>query len=134
MLALAIGIVGFSVLFSFVAEPVINAMGMGESGAVILLGLVTSLPEVVAAVQLFRMKNNNAAFSELIGSSCANTLCLVINDIVYKGNMYDADGENPIIGNMSGNTLVVILTFICLFAFVGAIVLVKTLKKHHEKM
>jgi hypothetical protein len=29
---------------------------------------------------------------------------------------------------------VVILTFICLFAFVGAIVLVKTLKKHHEKM
>jgi hypothetical protein len=80
------------------------------------------------------MKNSNAAFSELIGSSCSNTVCLVVADIIYNKDLFAQNGEKNIIGNVTGIEFMTILTFCCLLCFVGSIVLIRLFKAHKEKV
>ena len=51
----------------------------------ILLGITTSLPEVVTTFSLLQMNNYNMAISNMLGSNIFNFLVLSISDFFYKG-------------------------------------------------
>lgn len=52
----------------------------------ILLGITTSLPEVVTTFSLLSIDNYNMAISNMLGSNIFNFLVLSISDFLYKGN------------------------------------------------
>ena len=55
----------------------------------ILLGITTSLPEVVTTFELFRINNVNMAISNMLGSNIFNFLVLSLADIFIKnGHVY----------------------------------------------
>lgn len=51
----------------------------------ILLGITTSLPEVVTTFSLLQINNYNMAISNMLGSNIFNFLILSISDFFYKG-------------------------------------------------
>ena len=51
----------------------------------ILLGITTSLPEVVTTFSLLQINNYNMAISNMLGSNIFNFLVLSISDFFYKG-------------------------------------------------
>lgn len=50
-----------------------------------LLGITTSLPEVVSTLALIRMKSYNLAFANIIGSNAFNFFILSICDLIVSG-------------------------------------------------
>lgn len=60
------------------------------SAGAILLGITTSLPEVVTTFELFKLNNSNMAISNMLGSNIFNFLVLGLADIFVKnGHVYD---------------------------------------------
>jgi cation:H+ antiporter len=54
-----------------------------------LVGVTTSLPEVVSIYALIRMNSYNLAFANIIGSNMFNLLILALSDILYRnGSIY----------------------------------------------
>lgn len=51
----------------------------------VLLGITTSLPEVVTTFSLLQMNNYNMAISNMLGSNIFNFLVLAISDFFYRG-------------------------------------------------
>lgn len=50
----------------------------------ILLGITTSLPEVVTTFELLKLNNYNMAISNILGSNIFNFLVLAISDFIFK--------------------------------------------------
>ena len=55
----------------------------------VLLGITTSLPEVVSYYTLIVIKNYDLALSNIIGSNFFNLFVLSIGDLVLDGNIYN---------------------------------------------
>ena len=51
----------------------------------VLLGVTTSLPEVITFYTLFKLENYDVALSDIIGSNLFNLLVLAIGDFALKG-------------------------------------------------
>lgn len=63
-----------------------------------LLGVTTSLPEVITFFTLFKMENYDMALSDIIGSNMFNLLVLAIGDIlVTKASIYSYHDANTIL-------------------------------------
>lgn len=62
----------------------------------ILLGITTSMPEVITFIALIKMKNFDLALSDIIGSNLFNLLILAIGDIFLKNKeiYYFVDKES----------------------------------------
>lgn len=79
--SLSVALVGISVGLSFIDEQLV-AIWFGEEnngfGASLLLGIPTSIPELISIISLCKIKNYNASFQTIIGSSLFSifTLCL----------------------------------------------------------
>jgi len=65
----------------------------------ILLGITTSLPEVITFISLIKLNNYDMALSDIIGSNLFNTFVLAIGDIILRKNQiyYYADFSNLLI-------------------------------------
>ncbi|MFU8787075.1 MAG: sodium:calcium antiporter [Candidatus Izemoplasmataceae bacterium] len=88
-------------------------IGFTVAGA-LFLGVVTSLPELVASINLARLKNFNAAFGNVLGSNLFNFLILVLSDTVYRvGSLYVPLPENKMLVLFGG--LASILAIIALY-------------------
>lgn len=62
----------------------------------ILLGVTTSLPEVVTFYALLKIDNYDLALSDIIGSNFFNLLVLALGDIVFKGESIFSFNEKNI--------------------------------------
>ena len=65
----------------------------------ILLGVTTSLPEVITFISLIKLNNYDMALSDIVGSNLFNLLVLAIGDIILRKNQiyYYADFSNLLI-------------------------------------
>lgn len=85
----------FLVISSILLTIVVNNIALNNSrfsssliGAV-LLGITTSLPEVVSYYTLIVIKNYDLALSNIIGSNFFNLFVLSIGDLVLDANIYN---------------------------------------------
>lgn len=105
-------IVGASMLLSTVAEDIV-AMTSLSSGAVgaILIGVATSLPEIVTCGSLIKNGKNEMAITSVIGSNTFNFMSLTIFDYVSSQSIYMNLDEKIIIYAMFGLLCTLILMF-----------------------
>lgn len=68
-----------------------NQAGFGTS---LLLGISTSIPEIVMVITLLRLKNINTAFSDIFGSNMFSILILAILTFLNMGNQQNIFGED----------------------------------------
>lgn len=79
----AVILIGASIAITYVSDIVATDLNLGKTFAgALLLGLTTSLPEVVSTVALCRKMNANAAFGNIFGSNMFNFMILVIADVI----------------------------------------------------
>ena len=101
----------------------------------ILLGITTSLPEVVTTYALLQMNNFDMAISNMLGSNIFNFLVLAISDFFYRGeyiyypldshsNMYILGGIIVLvllllsIINKKNNLLNIIISIFIIFTYI----------------
>ena len=77
-----------SILLTTEADKITRIYPKVSSSSVgaILLGITTSLPEVVSTYALIKYKNYNMAISNMLGSNIFNFLVLALSDIFVKNN------------------------------------------------
>ncbi len=77
-----------SVLLTHQADKIANMYPRFSSSSIgaILLGITTSLPEVVTTFALLKLNNINMAISNMLGSNIFNFLVLACSDIFVKNN------------------------------------------------
>ncbi|MCI8435414.1 MAG: hypothetical protein HFK10_05585 [Clostridia bacterium] len=79
----AVVLIGASIAITYVSDVVAESLELGKTFAgALLLGLTTSLPEVVSTVALCHKKNFNAAFGNIFGSNMFNFMILVVADVL----------------------------------------------------
>jgi cation:H+ antiporter len=54
----------------------------------LLAGIITSLPEIITLITLLKLKNYNAGYSNMIGSTFCNALTIAISDLCFRGDLY----------------------------------------------
>ena len=85
----AILLIGASICLTYVVNSVSDKLNLGKTFAgALLLGLVTSLPELVSTVSLCRRGNFNASIGNILGSNIFNFFILFLADLLSftKGN------------------------------------------------
>ena len=77
-----------SILLTFEADKITHIYPQISSSSVgaILLGITTSLPEVVSTFALLKYNNYNMAISNMLGSNIFNFLVLALSDIFVKND------------------------------------------------
>lgn len=77
----AVLLVGTSIAITYVSDDIAQKLDLGKTFAgALLLGLTTSLPELVSTVSLCRKKNFNAATGNILGSNVFNFCILFLAD------------------------------------------------------
>ena len=84
----ALLLIVLSILLTFQADKITHIYPQVSSSTVgaILLGITTSLPEVVSTFALLKYNNNNMAISNMLGSNIFNFLVLAFSDIFVKND------------------------------------------------
>jgi cation:H+ antiporter len=93
----SLGIIALSIAITYITDEISDRLNLGKGLAgALFLGIATSLPELSSTITLFRIKNYNIAFGNIIGSNIFNFLILAIVDIIYTGcGLYDfSDSKN----------------------------------------
>ncbi len=77
-----------SVLLAYQADKISRLYPKFSSSSIgaMLLGITTSLPEVVTTYALLKLNNFNMAISNMLGSNIFNFLVLAISDLFIKNN------------------------------------------------
>ena len=77
-----------SILLTLEADKISHIYPNVSSSTIgaVLLGITTSLPEVVSTYVLIKYKNYNMAISNMLGSNIFNFLVLALSDIFVKNN------------------------------------------------
>ncbi len=94
----SLGIIGASIALTYITDDIAEAydLGSGLAGA-LFLGIATSLPEVTSTVSLFRMRNFDIAFGNIIGSNVFNFFILALADLIYAGcGVYDFSDDKVV--------------------------------------
>lgn len=84
----AIIMVMLSILLTYQADKLSHMYPKFSSSSIgaMLLGITTSLPEVVTTFALLKLNNFNMAISNMLGSNIFNFLVLSISDLFIKNN------------------------------------------------
>lgn len=84
----AIIMVALSVCLTYQADKISHLYPKFSSSSIgaMLLGITTSLPEVVTTFTLLKLNNFNMAISNMLGSNIFNFLVLAISDLFIKDN------------------------------------------------
>ena len=88
--AVSVGIIVLSIILTYTTDGIAARLhlGQGLAGA-LFLGIATSLPELSSTVALFRMKNFDIAFGNIVGSNMFNFIIIAVVDILYvRGTVY----------------------------------------------
>ncbi len=94
----SLGIIAASIALTYITDDIAAAynLGSGLAGA-LFLGVATSLPEVTSTISLFRMRNFDIAFGNIIGSNVFNFFVLAIADLLYAGcGVYDFSDDKVV--------------------------------------
>lgn len=94
----AISLIFISALLTMIVNK-ISALNPSFSSSfigAILLGITTSLPEVITFISLIKLNNYDMALSDILGSNLFNLLVLAIGDLIFRNNQiyYYADFSN----------------------------------------
>lgn len=83
-ICLSLVLIGVSIGISLVTEKIIDDIPAlaGSVGGAVLLGICTSLPEVISTFHLFKLKNFNAGYGNMIGSCTFNFSILALADFI----------------------------------------------------
>ena len=113
---MAIIMIFLSILLTMQADNIARTYPNFSSSTIgaILLGITTSLPEVVTTFALLKLNNFNMAISNMLGSNIFNFLVLAIADVFIKNNhIYNyADTYSKMYVN--GGITIIILFLLCL--------------------
>ncbi len=75
-------LIAVSILLTYASDTLGAALGFGATAAgALLLGVVTSLPELISCFVLAKARNFNAVTGNIVGSNLFNFLILVVADI-----------------------------------------------------
>ena len=91
----AVLLIGVSIAITYVTDIVAEKIGLGKTVAgAILLGVATSLPELVSCLTLMRKQNFDAAFGDITGSNLFNFTILTISDLLaVNSSIYVCNAE-----------------------------------------
>lgn len=80
----AVLLVGASIGITYLTNRICDEITWlnGTVGGALLLGIATSIPEIISTAQLFRKKNYNAGFGNRIGSCTFNFSIVAIADFI----------------------------------------------------
>lgn len=83
----SVAMVFFSILLTFIANhiSISNPSFSGSFIGAVLLGVVTSLPEIITFYKLIQLNNYNLALSDIVGSNLFNLLVLAVGDFIVRG-------------------------------------------------
>lgn len=120
---LSIGVIGTSVAITFVDEQLIRWLfGASNSdgfGASILLGIPTSLPELVSIILLCKIKNYDASFQTILGSALFSifsfSICDALTTHINGFSIYDWNSNIPL--GQSEQFIVIINSFALVLVF-----------------
>lgn len=84
----AVILIALSILLTLQADKITSMYPKISSSTIgaILLGITTSLPEVVSTLALIQMNNYNMAISNILGSNIFNFLVLGLSDLFVSNN------------------------------------------------
>lgn len=86
----ALLLVGSSIGITFISDMISDKYNIGKTVAgALLLGVMTSLPEVVSTFNLFLKKNVNAGTGNIVGSCVFNYLIIAICELLsFNGSVF----------------------------------------------
>ena len=77
----------------------------------VMLGITTSLPEVITFITLIRLNNYDMAITDILGSNIFNLFVLGINDLLVNNSIYlYMDKSSVLLINIS--TLITVINFL----------------------
>ena len=88
-------LVSASIGITYLSDSLADILGLGKTLAgAVLLGVATSLPEVVSTANLIKMGNHEAGISNILGSNTFNFVILSLADFMnYKAPIYNNNLE-----------------------------------------
>lgn len=87
----AVLLIGASVCITFLTDTIATNLNLGKTFAgALLLGMTTSLPELVSTFSLCKRGNFNAATGNIFGSNIFNFAILVLADVLSFGSGIDS--------------------------------------------
>ncbi len=95
----AVCLVVASIIITQVSDKISDALSLGKTFAgALLLGVVTSLPELASCIVLLRRNNYNAMAGNLIGSCIFNCTIMSLCDIVtFSDPIYSNSGSSMLL-------------------------------------
>lgn len=88
--AVSVGIIVLSIVLTYTTDGIAERLHLGEGLAgALFLGVATSLPELSSTIALFRIRNFDIAFGNIVGSNMFNFIIIAVVDILYiRGTVY----------------------------------------------
>ncbi|MBP3635333.1 MAG: hypothetical protein J6J17_02575 [Bacilli bacterium] len=114
----AVIMVFLSVCLTYHADEIAHMYPKFSSSSIgaILLGITTSLPEVVTTFALLKLNNYNMAISNMLGSNIFNFLVLAISDLFIKDNyIYNYADKYSMFYVFGGILIMILFTLSILF-------------------
>ncbi|MCR5787343.1 MAG: hypothetical protein K6G28_06560 [Acholeplasmatales bacterium] len=133
-------LIGLSISITYLTDAIVNHIPWlsGTAGGAILLGIATSIPEIISTVHLFKLKNYDAGFGNMIGSCTFNFSIMAIADFMsWSAISGDIVSERGIwISNQNSQMLLVfgLLTLISLATFILVKSYTKILRNERSSM
>lgn len=110
----AVALVIASILITYASDYIGGTIGLGDTLAgALLLGIATSLPEMISCFVLARAGNFNAMTGNIVGSNLFNFAILLLADLAYWNRnlyVYDAQGRLLLYFGIAGAAAVLGLT------------------------
>lgn len=88
-------LIGCSIGVTFISDLIVKEFEIDPTAAgAILLGIMTSLPEVISTFNLFYRKNINAGVGNMVGSAVFNMIIITLSELVsIKSSVFIATPE-----------------------------------------
>lgn len=92
----SMGLVISSVAITIATDKIVAITNIDSTMAgALLLGIVTSIPELATSITLCKLGNFNGVFGNMIGSNIFNFIIITLGDILYnRGSIYIIDNNS----------------------------------------
>lgn len=91
----AVFLIGASIGVTYLSDLIVERFAINVTAAgALLLGVMTSLPEVISTFNLFWRKNVNAGTGNMIGSAVFNYIIIALSELLsFKSTVFNRNGE-----------------------------------------
>lgn len=130
---LAALLISISIGITYITDAICNRVSWlsGTAGGAILLGIATSIPEIISTVHLFKLRNYDAGFGNMIGSCTFNFSIISLADfmswskingsIVSERGIWIANTNSQMILLFGFLTLLSLISFILIKSYTKAL-------------